>query len=256
MDTLRAWIRATILAATGLYLLYLAAGGTVTRYIAERFVWLTWFAAVMFLLLAVLSVMVLVRRSPESAHDHEHHDHAHSLTDSRLSSHLRAWAGLGIVALPVLLGVLVPSNPLDSRAIEEQAVSDLMSIQSSDSEVIQDDPMQRTVLDWLKVFSLSTDLNSFNGQQAEIVGFVYHDPQLDRANQFMVARFIVSCCVADAQPIGIVVEWSEAASLREDSWVRVNGIFEMRQLEGIDFPWLVAQTISLVDQPQNPYLYP
>ncbi|MBI5960202.1 MAG: TIGR03943 family protein [Chloroflexi bacterium] len=259
MNILRAWIQAAILAATGVYFLYLSASGTVTHYIAERFVWLIWFAAGMFLMLAVLSVVVLLRQLPEAAHDHHdhtHHDHDHHTSDSRLSSRLRAWAGLGIVALPVLLGVLVPANPLDSRAIEEQAASELMSIQTSDSEVIEDNPMERSILDWLRVFSLSTDLDGFNGQQAEVIGFVYHDPQLDRSNEFMVARFIVSCCVADAQPIGMVVEWPESASLREDSWVRVRGVFEVRQLDGIDFPWLIAQELTFVDQPQNPYLHP
>jgi uncharacterized repeat protein (TIGR03943 family) len=255
MIRLRAWIRVVILAATGLYFLYLAAGGSVTHYIAQRFVWLTWLAALMFLLLAGLSSWVLLRRPLETDEDHPdlaQHDHAHPGESSRL----RTWAGLGIVALPLLLGALVPSMPLDSRAMEDQALGDLMSVQTSNSVMIEEDPMDRTILDWLRVFSQSTDLSSFNGQQAEVVGFVYHDPQLDPAAQFMVARFIVSCCVADAQPIGIVVEWPDTAALREDSWVRVRGVFEVRQFDDLSFPWLIAQDLALVDRPQNPYLYP
>jgi uncharacterized repeat protein (TIGR03943 family) len=167
---------------------------------------------------------------------------------------------LGIVALPVMLGVIVPSKPLGSRAVDGQIASDLSSINASSSARIDIAPQDRNVLDWLRAFSTEADPAALNGQEADVVGFVYRDARFDEATQFMVARFVMSCCIADAQAIGLIVDWPLAATLHDDSWVRVRGRFEVRAFNGVLAPWLVAdegdQGVQLVNQPDSPYLYP
>ncbi|MCZ7679412.1 MAG: DUF1980 domain-containing protein [Sandaracinaceae bacterium] len=110
-----------ILAGTGLYFTANLISGNITNYIAAKFIWLSWIAAGLLLVLAVMRAMAVLRgREGDPAHDHDHaHDHAHHHDHSHEHrGGARGWLGLGIVALPVVFGVLIPSAPLDSRAIE------------------------------------------------------------------------------------------------------------------------------------------
>jgi uncharacterized repeat protein (TIGR03943 family) len=72
----------------------------------------------------------------------------------------------------------------------------------------------------------------------------------------MVGRFVVSCCVADATPVGLVVRWPEANSLENDQWVTVSGHFESGLFQGDSVIILAADTVSAIPIPGQPYLYP
>jgi putative membrane protein len=250
MTRLRDWAQATILGLTGLYFAYNVISGNISYYIAAKFILLTWFAAALLITLAVGRVIALLRH-PADDHDHEHsgHDHDHP-------GGVRAWIGLGIVALPVLFGVLVPSQPLTSQAVDGEVAADLGTIKAAPGDWLGIDPLERNVLDWLRAFSIEPDPAVFDGQTADVIGFVYRDARFDRATQFMAARFIVSCCVADAQAIGLVIETSQAGSLHEDDWVHVRGTFQVREFDGTLQPVLIADTIEPAAQPDHPYLYP
>jgi uncharacterized repeat protein (TIGR03943 family) len=113
----------------------------------------------------------------------------------------------------------------------------------------------RTVLDWVEAMNSNPDASALDGQSADVIGFVYHDPRL-AANQFIVARFAITCCVADAMAIGIVVESPRALELKSDSWVNVKGDFKAGNVNGQATPVLLANDILPVQQPEQPYLYP
>jgi putative membrane protein len=88
-----------------------------------------------------------------------------------------------------------------------------------------------------------------------VVGFVYHDDRYGEGH-FMLVRYIVSCCVADASALGLVVASSDAASLTDDQWVQVRGHFIAGDLDNWQLPVLVADAIEPVAFPNQPYLYP
>ncbi len=258
---LRRWAQVAILGLTGLYFTYNLFSGNVTNYIAEKFVWLSWIAAGLLLVLAGMQAVGLLRGSQyghEHGHHHEHDHDPHTPDTPKRLARVREWASLGIVFLPFLFGVLVPSQPLDSRSVEGEIAADLSSIDVISVEEIEDNPLDRNVLEWQRAFAIESDPTTFNGQQADVIGFVYRDARFDPATQFLAARFVISCCVADAMSIGLVVEWPEAASLKQDSWVRVRGSFEAKLIDGQLRPVLVVAPggIERIAQPANPYLYP
>jgi putative membrane protein len=88
-----------------------------------------------------------------------------------------------------------------------------------------------------------------------VIGFVYHDPRL-KANQFLIGRYTIACCVADATAIGIWVNWDDAASLVNNQWVRVQGKMTSGQIEGQTVPVILADQIDNLPEPQQPYLFP
>ena len=108
----------------------------------------------------------------------------------------------------------------------------------------------------MKAFNESDNADEFNGQLADLIGFVYRDIRFKDKPLFMVARFTVACCVADASAIGVTVQSNDAAKFTPDSWVHVKGKFQTQTQDGQKTPVLIADSIEPTNQPEHPYLYP
>jgi putative membrane protein len=250
--------QAFILGATGLFFLQKIWSGNLYWYINARFTILVFLAAIGFLILAqVLLTQTLPGRSvaqEEEHHDHAGHEqHAHPQDTSR-----KTWLTLLIVATPLLLGILIPARPLGASAIANRGISAFApaSVSGGNLAILLDiHPANRTILDWIQLFYSESDTVRYSGDTADVVGFVYHDPRL-APGQFMVGRFTVTCCVADAFAIGMVVVWPAAQELPENTWVRVRGPVESVEIDGQRLPLLRAEVVQPVSEPVQPYLFP
>jgi uncharacterized repeat protein (TIGR03943 family) len=242
----QAWAKTILLLGLGLYFVYIIASGNLTNYINVRFAWLSYLAAVLFLLIGVGSAYDLLK-----GHHHEHHhdhDHEHDHNHGQMS-----WWVLGIVAVPLVLGTLIPSQPLSASAVGGNISIKAVAVDSA--AAFSKAPKDRNVLDWLREFNTSTNPASFDGQEADVIGFVYREPTFPK-NTFMVARFAITCCVADASAIGLPVLYDKAATLTDGDWVRVAGAFKAGDFRGTSVPILQVKTLDKVPQPDHPYLYP
>jgi uncharacterized repeat protein (TIGR03943 family) len=262
----RKWLQSALLLFLGLYFLDNMLTGRIYFYINERFGWLSWVATTIFLVLGVVGIIDL-RRQPVGNHVSDHADHDHDAHDHGHAEHAHAghqhgaapsWPILGLVALPLLLGLLVPAKPLGASAVGTNGVSTSFSAIQGSGNTTQLDvaPTDRNVLDWVRAFNNSANVDEFSGQPADLIGFVYRDIRFKDPAQFMIARFAISCCVADASAIGMMVQWSKAATLAQDSWVHVKGTFAVQTFDGQRTPILVADAVEPTSQPEHPYLYP
>ena len=262
--SLRAYrtFQALILAALGIFLMSKIMDGRILLYINQRFVLLVLLAALGLIFLAqlVLSERPALQDDPEglehpghdhSGCDHTCHDHSHEAGEQR-----QGWV-LWLVALPLFIGVLVPERPLGVSALENRGINTNanMSVRGGASLALQIPSTQRTVLDWLRVFNESTDSQAYESQPADVTGFVYHDARLE-GSHFMVGRFTLACCVADATALGMVVDWPEAAALSDNRWVRVRGPVSTFNLDGRNLPLIKAEQVEVIPQPEQPYLFP
>ncbi|MDX2161501.1 MAG: TIGR03943 family protein [bacterium] len=252
-DLLMLWLKTALLIGLGVYFVRTIVTGSLTNYINERFAWLSYLAAALFLLLGLYSLWIAVRASRSDAalhqalnHDHDH-DHDADHTHEQIS-----WGTLAILAIPLLLGTLIPSRPLGAEAISGNLATSA-SIGATTTFTTQ--PLDRNVLDWLRYFATLGDYQEAVGQPADVIGFVYKEPTFGD-DQFMVARFTVSCCVADASAIGVPVQFADSATLEQGAWVRVRGAFTVGDFQGDTMPVLVADALEPVEQPKHPYLYP
>ncbi len=237
---MRSSLKALVLIGLGLFLYSRFINGSLLFYINERFVWLTFMAVV-----GLLLIGVSYRYSRH--HGHTHAGHTHQVSASALL----------LLAVPVLLGLLVPPRPLGAAAMSnrEVRVGALSSTTSPGNPIVLESKGPKNILDWLIVFWQSSDPASFAGQEADVVGFVYRDGRF-QDDVFMASRFVVSCCVADAASVGLVVRWPEAAALATDGWVRVTGRFEPGEFDGEPMPILVADSVTPAEPPEKPYLSP
>lgn len=248
--------KALALIALGLFLYSRIYNGTLLYYISERFAWLTLFAAIGFIIVGASYRYRRAQADPyEHAHEAEpehHHDHAGHSHGSL------SWGGLLLVALPVILGLAVPPKPLGAAAMSNREIG-VDSVTSATApktnQLISRPATEKNVLDWLIDFRLSRDPAAFADQTAKVVGFIYRDERFG-TEEFMVSRFVISCCAADAAPLGLVVKWPETSKLSNDQWVEVSGSFQPGKFDGEQMPILVADKVTLTDVPAQPYLYP
>ncbi len=241
-ETVQAWLKTAILLALGAYFAYNIVTGNLANYINQRFAWLSYVAVVLFLVLGAASAWDLLRQRGRVTCHCDEHDHEHI-----------TWRALAVVAIPLVLGTLIPSRPLGSAAINGDI--SVNAAVSANFTAFNSDPLKWNVLDWLRAFNGAEGAASFSGKQADAVGFIYREATFP-AGSFMVARFTVSCCVADASAIGLPVLWEAAGDFPQDTWVRVQGTFEVGEFRGDTVPVLRAASVERVEQPEHPYLYP
>ncbi len=232
------WAKSFILLGLGVYLAHLILTGNLSNYINQRFAWLVYVGAGIFVLLALVNVFSGLARSPDG-HDHQHYE--------------IGWDILLIVSLPLLLGFLIPSRSLGIEAVNGGVSLSPVGVQSA--AAFQRSPLDRNILDWLREFDRAVTPAEFNDQEAEVIGFVYREPSHE-ADGFMLARFTMSCCVADAFPIGMPVNWNDSGDLTAGAWVRVTGALQAASFAGEFMPVLFADAVELVDEPAQAYLYP
>ncbi|MFW5748425.1 MAG: TIGR03943 family putative permease subunit [Chloroflexota bacterium] len=242
--------KAFVLLGLAAYFTYNIINGDLSNYINMRFAWLSYVAVVLFTMLGIATVFG-VRRGD---------------FNNRTSDHtIVTWPILLIMAVPLVLGTLVPSRPLGAAAMSGGELR-LTSYAVNVADAVNKDPLERDVLDWARAFA-QRDVQpaDFDGVEADVIGFVFYDPAFPE-DHLLVARSIMSCCTADTQPVVIPFYWPEAAEIitaqqsvladGQDLWVRVRGIFEAGLFQDTKTPILQVTELEIVDEPRVPYLYP
>jgi uncharacterized repeat protein (TIGR03943 family) len=234
----------------GVYLLAQIGDGGILRYIHQRFLVLVLAAALLLLLLAqvVLQARPALGQPEEidpDGIDPGESDHPHE--------HRRGWH-LWLLALPLLIGLLVPQRPLGATAAALRGLATLGAPPASGAGALSLPPDQRDILEWIRALEGVPDSFALNGQPADVIGFVYRDARTP-PGRFYAARFGITCCAADAAAFGIEVDWP-ADDLAGDTWVRVRGSVEV--LPGAERPRLLlhAPSVEIVPEPAQPYLFP
>ncbi len=234
----RAWSRVLILLGLGGYFAYNIATGNLSNYINARFVWLSYVATGLFFALGVASAVQVI---------------THTRAGATVNARALTWGVLVVGAVPLVFGVMIPSKPLGAEAVNGSIST--TAVRGTNSTTFAIAPENRNILDWLRSFNDSADYTIFNGQPVDIIGFVYREPDFAE-DQFMVARFTLSCCVADASALGLPVTYTGAGELEEGAWVHVIGQMKVGDFGEDLMPIIQPDDIVTVEQPEHPYLYP
>lgn len=162
-------------------------------------------------------------------------------------------AALALLALPLLLGVLVPASPLGVATATQRGL-DLTPLSSAAVKPVAGPPEGFTIKDWVAAFQADPEPARHAGKPVKLAGFVVHDARLPQG-WFLVARFVVQCCAVDAQPLGLVVRPAAGDAPAEGAWVSVEGVIEVAQVEGERRALVGARVVAPADAPAQPYLY-
>ncbi len=99
----------------------------------------------------------------------------------------------------------------------------------------------------------------YEGKEISVIGMVEIDKEIQKQfgnNSWVLFRFVVTCCVADAQPLSVLVESSSVPLIGNDStWVRIRGRFSVKREGKVEIPFVKASEVHAIKKPDNEYLY-
>jgi len=246
------WLQLGLTAALGAYLVARLLTGTIYYYINERFAALILAGAVIAFGLAYGAWAG--RRVPDVADLDPGLPPALDPVEAR-ARRSRIWR-VGMMSVPLVIGLGLPARPLGAGAIDTRGLNANAPLSASgNAQRLEIAPEQRTILDWVRAVNYADDPDTVRGLPADVIGFVYHDPQLG-TDRFMVARFMVTCCAADAAAVAAAVIWPDATGLVDNTWVRVRGTLDVTSYAGRPLPLIDAVSVEPTSEPDHPYMYP
>ncbi|ABR36771.1 TIGR03943 family putative permease subunit [Clostridium beijerinckii] len=125
-----------------------------------------------------------------------------------------------------------------------------------DDLYIKDNVIEVDINNFLHSFDeLTENANKYDGQEIEITGFVYKDTTLND-NEFIVGRFVMACCAADLQVVGIKCDSNSQEIYSKDTWVKVKGKLKTETVKYAVNPVIVVEHIEKDPNPKTEYLYP
>jgi putative membrane protein len=242
------WRGVALMSVVVVATIWLAVSGQLILYIHPRYVVFTVIMAVVALVFVAASAFL---REP---HDHDAPPTKRQNVVSGAAAVLSVVIAVGIIAVPP---ATLTSATLEQRAINDAGFSGDRGQTVEAAASTTDAAFAKfTVLDWSSLLRQTSELSFFSGKPVDVVGFVSADPD-DPDNMFFVSRFVVTCCAVDAQPVGVAVylpNWAD--DLASDQWVRVTGGFATNPSSSSEQDIaLVPDSVTVVEQPGEPYLY-
>lgn len=235
---------ATVLAVLGLVLLVFSLTGTLNNYVKPFFRPIMAVTALAFLALAGWSVAAAERGQAGTA------GHAHNP--------LRPTSWLLLV--PVLLAAVCVPEPLGSQMVESQSVASMAANQqravqrvgrNADGTIAYPEltePVNEITLEDLSNRYTFGSKEQLLGKKVKVLGFAVSDDA-----GWMIARFKIYCCAADALPFRAQLATAGAAGAEPsaDAWYEVVGTVTE---DGGDLPGIAVEELNPIEQPKTPYL--
>lgn len=224
-----------VLLALIVYVLHLGFSRQLALYIHPRYnVFTLCMAAIGFVLLFIQT--------------HSSDDHRHEKT--------KIWSYAPLV---VLLGgaLLLPARPLSSATVTQRSVDGgVVAVVPTAMEPLNalfgGSSKGLKLTDWARILATNSDESYYLHKTAVISGFIY-DANLG-ADTIWLARFVVTCCAVDAQPVGVPVRlegWR--GNYAQDQWIEVEGEFKQMETQSGAQLVLVPGNVKAIEQPDDPY---
>jgi putative membrane protein len=227
----RVWTGMALAAWAGLFW-FVLADGRIALYLSSRTAWLVPMGAVLATGAAVgrLATARTVRREALGRRE--------------------AWM-LGFVVLPVVIILAMPPATLGTYAAGRRSSFVGAGVAASSGNL---DSGTITLIDVAAAQSSKQGqaaLQRHAGDPVSFEGLVTTDPGAG-PGEFLLTRFIITCCVADATIAQVKVVDGPPGQLPDNSWVRVTGkLYPLGSEVLID-----ASEVTPIPQPAQPYLTP
>lgn len=242
---------------------WLAATDRLGLYIHPRYFWFTVIMAGIAAVLVVAAFAFAPVQETEDDHgsdpdrETEHAPgHRHRADAPRAGRIRAALAALIVAGAAVALLVLPPTTLTSSTATQRSINSTGSTLGGEAPTLVGGDTSQFSVKDWALLLRQNPDAEYFAEQDVAVTGFVTPSPD-DPENVFYVARFVVTCCAVDAQPVGVPVYFPDwEASFAADQWVEASGAFAPNEESTSAEPLLLTpDDVTVTEQPEQPYVF-
>ena len=151
------------------------------------------------------------------------------------------WWSSATIALLVLL---VPPNPSFSDLAESRP----QGLPEPPELAFVLPPGQRTLTEWVRLLRSQQDPDLVDGNPVNISGFVW----TQRNGPPLIARLTVRCCLADATPAGLAVDWPDGFEPRTNQWLAIQGEMAVTMRNEQRLAVVIPKTITPIPRPKRP----
>jgi uncharacterized repeat protein (TIGR03943 family) len=212
-----------VLAIIGAVAIRLYATDQLGRYIHPSTNWLVLTAGV--LVVAISSWLFLQERRNE---------HGHATTFQLLSC----------TCVAAVLAVSQPSSLSSNLAKQREAGA--VPVASNSSPSYRGLSQNFTVLEWLSAWEADPTQKKYIGRKASVSGFLTRE-----GDRYFINRFLVTCCIVDAQPLRMELLPTHSFAISEGAWLEVRGSITERDR----LPAIAITEIAEVPAPEDQYVY-
>ena len=245
-----AWLDIGMLLILGGMLLKYWLSGQIVFLLHPDYVWLAIVAGFVLVLMAAFSLRKQLSRQYSGMSGRTSQEMQH------LSLLPKNWSNWILISIG-MIGLFYTPRPFASDIALQRGVTDTVVVTRSQPQAfrVSVNPAEKSITDWVRTLNVYPEPDAYNGQPVDVSGFVIHPPDLPE-NYLMISRFILTCCAADAYPIGLPVKvTSDRADYPADEWFRVKGQMITDNFDGTRRLTISATELEPIPQPKNPYDY-
>lgn len=243
------WLDAIALLMWGLLLLKYRISGQIYYLLHPNYVWLTNVAGLSLLALA------LYRLCERWGGGRRRAKRRSSAISVQHMSFFPVGLGSGLLLAIAILGMVYTPRPFASDIALQRGVADTLIMTRSQPQSFRasKQPADRSLIEWIRTLNVYPEPDAYTGEAVNVDGFVVYPEELP-AGYLMISRFIITCCAADAYPVGLPVKFEgDRADYPADTWLRVNGEMITETLNGQRQLVIQAQNLESIPEPRNPY---
>jgi uncharacterized repeat protein (TIGR03943 family) len=152
-----------------------------------------------------------------------------------------SWWSSATIALLVLL---MPPNPSFSDLAENRP----QGLPEPPELAFVLPPGQRTLTEWVRLLRSQQDPDLVDGNPVNISGFVW----TQRNGPPLIARLTVRCCLADATPAGLAVDWPDGFEPTTNQWLAIQGEMAVTMRNEQRVAVVMPKIITQIPRPKRP----
>lgn len=274
------YIRGIILIGLAMLLFKLLVTGNIYNFIAPKMIKFTYIAFVVILIFGIVQVWGDGREKQHDCNCCKHH------TTSK--SGIKSFFVYVLFVVPIVSAFLFGSVTIDgslagkrgmnqsvqSRSLERnekegeqvnfdgrevsvdpEETSNLSTTYKTEEQVVKSMLGQRKLQvkdkDYVQTMNvIGQNVNWFKGKEITFLGFIYKDKDVT-GNKVVVARYGITCCIADASVWGMIVTGKNIEKIPEETWVKITGLLDETTYKGTVFPLVKVNKIEKINKPTD-----
>ena len=258
---------ALLLLIWGAFILWLGWTAQLSSYLHPSLQPYALLSGVLLLLLSLLifrGILISPKREHECCHGHDqtcggdHHDHEGIPIGGFLFR-------TALLLLP--LGIILSGQDARFTMATVQnrgVVDDLAKLPSANASASASVPpaksqsgaMPLQIIDMLYGIQMPSYREEFEGKDVEMIGqYVPMTTGNPKGDRFQAIRMFITCCAADAKPVGVTVHYPSLPKIPEMAWVKIIGKPTFPMEGGRRTAVLEATTVESCAAPSEPFVY-
>ncbi len=237
------WLDVLAIAAWGILMLRYWHTGKLNLLIHRDYFWLVIAGGIGLSIVSSLKALDLLRRK--------------NLPDTRHITLFPPGLSSALLLLTAIAGLVITPRAFASQTALQRGVTEVLQATRSQPQAFRSSVRsdERSLIDWVRTLNVYPEPDAYSGQKVKVRGFVIHPSELP-PEYLLLSRFVITCCAADAYPVGLPVKLTQnRQAYPQDSWLEVEGEMITQDLQNKRQLTIQASSLKPIQEPQNPYEY-